>query len=445
LEANPNTSITREDLYDQVWSQPLNKIALRFGVTSGDISKACAALNVPKPEQGHWTKVDLGKAAPVPLLPADDSLKTLTWTFTPRATSAAPRKPRVKSTFPRKRPKDRVFEDGEHPLLNGARRFITLARRYTDAGYYKPDKKLLVDIVVSKSGLDKALIMANSLFMALEAKSYPVEIQPHDDRRFHRAAVDIREVAPKKERNEHYWRENIWSPYRPTIVTIDDVEFGLTLFEMSELILVRRVNGDYVKESEYVPPKKSRYWRDDTWTTNKEYPSGRFCLQAYSRGGWIYQWRETSAHDLSSQIAEIIATLEASVDEVKHLIAEQKREEEEWHLKWEEERRLERIEAEKRRVANAIESSKKQLLEVVDQWGSAINLEQFFTQAKARCDDLPKEQQEKLLTQLALARELVGTINPLDFLMQWKSPQERLGTTHSEDDEVDDDCGGWGD
>lgn len=132
------------------------------------------------------------------------------------------------------------------------------------------------------------------------------------------------------------------------------------------------------------------------------------------------------------------------MDKVKHLIAEQKREEEEWHLKWEEEKRLERIEAEKRRVANAIESSKKQLLEVADQWGSAINLEQFFTQAEARCDGLPKEQQEKFLSQLALARELVGTINPLDFLMQWKSPQERLGTTHSEDDEADD-CGGWGD
>jgi hypothetical protein len=80
---------------------------------------------------------------------------------------------------------------------------------------------------------------------------------------------------------------------------------------------------------------------------------------------------------------------------------------------------------------------------VNDQWGSAINLEQFFLQAKARCDGLPKEQQEKLLTQLALARELVGTINPLDFLMQWKSPQERLGDSHSEEDDIDD--GGWGD
>lgn len=103
------------------------------------------------------------------------------------------------------------------------------------------------------------------------------------------------------------------------------------------------------------------------------------------------------------------------------------------------------MEAEKLRVANAIESSKKQLLEVVDQWGSSMNLEQFFAQAKARCDGLPKEQQEKLLTQLALAGELVGTINPLDFLMQWKSPQERLGNSHPEDDEIDDDSGGWGD
>lgn len=70
--------------------------------------------------------------------------------------------------------------------------------------------------------------------------------------------------------------------------------------------------------------------------------------------------------------------------------------------------------------------------------GAAINLEQFFKQAEARCDGLPKEQQEKLLTQLTLARELIGTLNPLDFLMQWKSPQERLGVTPSRDDESDD-------
>jgi len=434
LEEATNDSITREDLYALVWSQSLGKIALRFGVTSGDITKACTALGVPKPEQGHWTKVDLGKADPAPPLPVAAPSQALTWTFVPKAISSAIRKPRQRPTLPPKRPKDQVIQNVEHHLLNGARRYITASRYHTDAGYYKPDKKLLVDIVVSKAGLDKALILANMIFLAMEAKSYPVAIRPNDDRRFYREAVDIRELIPKKERNEYYGNRGVWSPYRPTTVTINGVEFGLTLFEMSEEVLVRYVNGDYVKESEYVPPKQSRYWRDHTWTTNKEYPSGRFCLQAYSEGGWTHQWRETKDKDLTSQIPGIIKELEASVQEAKRLIQQREREAEERRLKWEEEDRLREINREKQRVASAIEVSQKELLGVVERWGSAMNLEQFFLQAQERLPQLPEDQQSRLTKQLALARKLIGSVNPLDYLLEWKSPQEILGMSVPEDD-----------
>ncbi len=439
MDKATNDPITREDLYALVWAEPLGKIAVRYGVTSGDVTKACAALIVPKPEQGHWTKVDLAKADLAPPLPEPTSDQPLTWTFSPKPVSLATRKPRAKSNSIRKRQMKGLSGDAEHPLLNGARKHITTSRYYTDADYYKPDKKLLVDIFVSKTGLDKALHFANALFLALEAKSYSVVIAPHDDRRFYRMKVDIREVIPKKER-ERYWDGGSWSPLRPTIVAIEGVEFGLTLFEMSEQVLMRYVNGDYIRDSEYVPPKKNKYFIDRSWTTNKDFASGRFCLQAYSQEGWSHQWRETKERDLLTQIPEIIKGLEGSVNEVQRLIQEAQRKKEEWRLKREEEERLEIIEYEKRRAANAFATSKKNLLETVERWGAVMRLEQFFQEAQVRIAALPLDQQEKLTKQLNSARDLIGTLNPLDYLLEWKSPRERLGIT-DDDDEYDEDNG----
>jgi hypothetical protein len=54
--------------------------------------------------------------------------------------------------------------------------------------------------------------------------------------------------------------------------------------------------------------KSRRYVNDYSWTTTKDYPTGRLCLQAYSpdyRGEWTQQWRETKGRDLASRIASI--------------------------------------------------------------------------------------------------------------------------------------------
>ena len=49
---------------------------------------------------------------------------------------------------------------------------ILASRKIDDAEHLKPYKKLLVDITVSRSGLDKALAFANDLFNALESAGH---------------------------------------------------------------------------------------------------------------------------------------------------------------------------------------------------------------------------------------------------------------------------------
>ncbi len=41
------TTISREKLYEKVWSQPLTKVAAGFGVTGTALKKTCARHNIP--------------------------------------------------------------------------------------------------------------------------------------------------------------------------------------------------------------------------------------------------------------------------------------------------------------------------------------------------------------------------------------------------------------
>ena len=112
------------------------------------------------------------------------------------------------------------------------------------------------------------------------------------DAQFWRERINEKEVPPKKEpRYDPYGYDRRWSPYRPTVVYVDSVEFGLAVIEMTESVEMRYVNGKYIRESEYVAPKNRRYI-DHTWTTTRDLPSGRLRLVVYSPHCGVY-WSTT--------------------------------------------------------------------------------------------------------------------------------------------------------
>ena len=62
-------SVTREQLYDLVWREPMLKVAEGFGVSSSYLARVCTELRVPRPERGYWAKLEVGKNPPRPDLP----------------------------------------------------------------------------------------------------------------------------------------------------------------------------------------------------------------------------------------------------------------------------------------------------------------------------------------------------------------------------------------
>jgi AcrR family transcriptional regulator len=48
--------ITRSELFDQIWSEPMGAIAARYGLTGNGLAKICDRLNIPRPPRSHWTR-----------------------------------------------------------------------------------------------------------------------------------------------------------------------------------------------------------------------------------------------------------------------------------------------------------------------------------------------------------------------------------------------------
>lgn len=54
-------TLTREDLYELVWSKPMVELAKDFGLSDAAVAKRCRKLGVPVPGRGYWARVDAGQ------------------------------------------------------------------------------------------------------------------------------------------------------------------------------------------------------------------------------------------------------------------------------------------------------------------------------------------------------------------------------------------------
>ena len=61
--------IERSQLYREVWSQPITKLAPKYGLSDVGLKKICRKLNIPTPPRGYWAKVQYGIKVPKTPLP----------------------------------------------------------------------------------------------------------------------------------------------------------------------------------------------------------------------------------------------------------------------------------------------------------------------------------------------------------------------------------------
>lgn len=52
--------LTRKELYNLVWSKPMSKLALDFGMSNVALKKKCEKYEIPTPGVGHWARIRAG-------------------------------------------------------------------------------------------------------------------------------------------------------------------------------------------------------------------------------------------------------------------------------------------------------------------------------------------------------------------------------------------------
>lgn len=415
-------SVTREQLYEEIWAEPITKVSKRYSVSDSFLVRILQRLNVPRPPMGYWAKLAVGKIVPKPPLPEPAPGDELEWFrdgMSKREPRAAPKPPDPAQATRIRKKADRP---ARHSLIAEARRHFENVDE-TDGGYLKPTKKLMVDLISSKPSLDRALEIANELFLLLEDQGHHVMIAP-PDRGFRRPDLDEREESRS---TNHFPR--LWQPYRVTVVFIGTVAIGLILFEMSEEVEVKRVDGKFVRVSELPVPKRKSWGYSDGWTLKHDLASGRFCLQAYSPypgTSWKQQWRESKSSDLKGKLKTIARELTEAATVISEQVAESNRQAEIRRKEWEIQEERWRREREEQRRQAAIKESREDLYAIIEAWGESKRIEGFFSEAEQLAQGLNPDDRESLINRLKEAKAQMLGPDALKRFLAWKSAEERL-------------------
>lgn len=98
LQSNTTQALPddREELYLLVWLESAERIASLYNISTEQLAKRCAELQIPRPLAGYWKALAKGMAPAVPPLPA---LKKSEMIKIPREARVTPSSPTV--SFPK--------------------------------------------------------------------------------------------------------------------------------------------------------------------------------------------------------------------------------------------------------------------------------------------------------------------------------------------------------
>jgi len=264
--ARKPATVSRKELYRQVWETPLRHLAARYGINGIALAKICDQLNIPRPRAGHWSKIMAGKSAGRPDLPPAniDTLAQVAITPDPPCPSP-PRsafRPKIRELY------ERVLREASaikvpdslrdpHPAI--AARIAKHARLSTPFGYgkssWQPEPLSKLD--------DREHRILDTLFKELEKRGFGVAAEPYQ-----------------------------------TFLQIDRERLDFALCEY-----VRHVRRP-VTEKE----KKSPFYSGEKWR-HERIPTGNlvFKITTYFGQGVTRQWIDEPSGLLEQKIGEIVA------------------------------------------------------------------------------------------------------------------------------------------
>ena len=176
-------TLTRKELYDLVWSEPMMRLARRYGLSDSGLAKICRKSDIPRPPRGYWAKKQVGKAPRQVRLPHPEDDQQIALRDPEDCKIASPT---IQNEFAEKianeqssEPRIEVAESlrGSHPLVSQANQELQTAETGEHGMIVLPEKPVL-DIHVSKGSLRRSLLIMDALLKGLEQRGYQVSAGP---------------------------------------------------------------------------------------------------------------------------------------------------------------------------------------------------------------------------------------------------------------------------
>jgi len=205
--------LTREQLYDEVWSEPMATVARKYGLSDVGLAKICRRLDVPVPWRGYWRQKEVGQKLRRPALRKLGTSAMREVTLRRNAAGAAVAEPsgpvaeqqRYESLAQNRIVVQETLSD-PHPLV--AKSVGALRRAKSDSrGYLQPKSRPCLAVLVTMESADRAMCIYDALLKALDSRGYPVTVttsdQPTTTVRIgdEDVAVLLEEIVERQERN----------------------------------------------------------------------------------------------------------------------------------------------------------------------------------------------------------------------------------------------------
>lgn len=313
-------TLTREELYAQVWTTTMRKLAPTYGLSDVGLKKVCKKHGIPTPPVGYWVKKEFGKRVRQPPLPApaEGSSTTISLAHDPDpkppgsgAASYPVSDPDLLERYLHERVPEHRIEVPEqlrnpHPILQRTREALAGkkgANRSTLLSPGFPDAPECADISVSRDSIPRALRLLDGLFRALEERGHRVVVRP-------------RKPGESSVRN------------RVTCLMLGE-EFGVSLREKTRMV--------------EIPPAERK--ADPYFTSKIQYePTG--VLELRITGDYWYAvstWKDGKIRRLEDQLNKVLIALLIVVEKRRRRRKEQQRQAAIWRRQEEERREQERL------------------------------------------------------------------------------------------------------
>lgn len=205
-------TLSRDELYEQVWSTPMVRLAKEYGLSDVGLAKVCKKHNIPKPPVGYWAKVQAGRRiSRPPLPPVGKGGSERIWLRRQPRDGNEQLRPVTRSAVTDEDREENRIEVGlelidPHSLVRKTKESLRKAKR-NEQGLIRPRAKRALNVVVSPDSIDRAMRIMDALVKGLEQRSHRVAVFNEEGRVGTLAEVEgervefcLKEVVRRQER-----------------------------------------------------------------------------------------------------------------------------------------------------------------------------------------------------------------------------------------------------